>query len=313
MYGGVPQGSILGVLLFNVSTDDLEDDPDDGREFLNSPSDCGDRMVSSRSTGSSDGPHGEDEDYDGVPLLESSTFSDREERSPDPRLNPLAAEFYPGERHCPPAELQSGKECDEVYSKELPLQWEDPPMSVSDGWPESSDYESFYSAVEDLLCSEQGATQPDKRSEDVREESTSPESAGEERAAESFAVSIPIAGARGRPRFRDSPMRCRGPPLMVRDWSYMPGRRNRRRRRNLKKSYSDEGEVMVPTEQNRKKTGLRWKSRPPLTLKFVDDGMLISKAKETAQLRTSTTCPLGFHFDSRPSVHAQIRCGCSGI
>ena len=34
VYGGVSQGSILGILLFNVSTDDLEDDPDDRRELI---------------------------------------------------------------------------------------------------------------------------------------------------------------------------------------------------------------------------------------------------------------------------------------
>ena len=60
----------------------------------------------------------------------------------------------------------------------------------------------------------------------------------------------------------------------------MPGRKNRRRRRNLKKriSYSDEGEQTVPEEPNKKATGLRWKKKKARKFKFVDDGMIVTKA-----------------------------------
>ena len=59
----------------------------------------------------------------------------------------------------------------------------------------------------------------------------------------------------------------------------MPGRRNRRRRRNLLRriNYTDEGEVSIVPEVNKKKTGLRWKAISPRKLKFVNDGMILSK------------------------------------
>ena len=59
----------------------------------------------------------------------------------------------------------------------------------------------------------------------------------------------------------------------------MPGRRNARRRRNLQRriNYTEEGEQLVIKEANKKATGLRWKAWDPVTLKFVDDGMMMSK------------------------------------
>ena len=88
-----------------------------------------------------------------------------------------------------------------------------------------------------------------------------------------------LARERGRPRFRDSPIRSRGPRLTARDWSFMPGRRNKRRLHNLatRISYSDEGEVDVPPEKNKKATGHRWRTREARKLKFVDDGSMVSR------------------------------------
>ena len=92
-------------------------------------------------------------------------------------------------------------------------------------------------------------------------------------------TSTPVAPTRGRPLIRISPVHSRGPRLTNRDWSYMPGRRNKRRRRNLCRRivYSDEDEVDVGPEINKKKTGLRWKQEPVDSKKFVDDGIMISK------------------------------------
>ena len=92
-------------------------------------------------------------------------------------------------------------------------------------------------------------------------------------------TSTPSRPSRGRPTFRQSPISARGPRLMVKDWSFMPGRRNARRRRNLNRkiNYTDEGEVTLVPEKNKNKTGLRWQHVDPLTLKFVDDSMILSK------------------------------------
>ena len=93
-----------------------------------------------------------------------------------------------------------------------------------------------------------------------------------------FAASTPAAGGpTSRPSCADSPVRTHGPRLMARDWSYLPGRRNRRRGVRRRINYSDEGELTVRQEVNKKKTGLRWKSKPPVSLKFVDDNIIMSK------------------------------------
>ena len=79
----------------------------------------------------------------------------------------------------------------------------------------------------------------------------------------------------------------RGPRLTARDWSFLPGRRNRRRRRNLQRKvvYSDEGEISVSPEVNKRATGFRWKARPTRKKKYVDDGIISCKINmQTGQL-----------------------------
>ena len=84
----------------------------------------------------------------------------------------------------------------------------------------------------------------------------------------------PVAGA-AQPDFGSTPIRAEGPKL--RDWSYLPGRRNRRRGMRRRIDYSDEGEITVVQETNKKKTGLRWKAKTPASMKFVDDNIILSK------------------------------------
>ena len=116
----------------------------------------------------------------------------------------------------------------------------------------------------------------------------------------------PGPSSRGRPRFRDSPIRSRGPRLTLRDVSFLLGRRNRRRRRNLNKkviNYSDEGEVFIAEEKNKKKTGLRWKARPPRKLKFVDNGMILAKVNmDSADV---CPCPGGRTVKSKLDLQSQ--------
>ena len=68
-------------------------------------------------------------------------------------------------------------------------------------------------------------------------------------------------------------------------------------------SYSDEGEVSVQPEINKKKTGLRWRAVRPSKLKFVDDGMILTNINmDSATVRT---CPAGGQAKTKHDLQSQ--------
>ena len=69
-----------------------------------------------------------------------------------------------------------------------------------------------------------------------------------------------------------------------------------RRRRNPRRkiNYTEEGEISIRPEKNKKATGLRWKRKDPRTFKFVDDGMTAAK------LNMQTAEQTGLRVEGRP-------------
>ena len=282
VHGGVPQGSILGVMLFNVATDDLEDEATDDRTFVFSESSPGsssspESPFDSSTTSESSSDIRTDEET--APMNEESSRARTSESSSDIWTDeeaPLTNEESP--------RAETGGSSDIDFSGYVWSDEEDAPRQRMGfgGSPERIQGEGSTEVgpptVNDSGNEPLGSGPP--KTEDPPAGLADPDGDDSDEEPSVAATSTPITalGDRGRARIRESPIR-RGPRLSVRDWSFMPGRRNRRRRRNLRKriSYSDEGECTVPLELNKKATGLRWKAKRARKFKYVDDGMIVTK------------------------------------
>ena len=344
VFGGVPQGSILGVLLFNISTDDLEDEELDTRVFHDSTVEETESELTWETAQEPQLPTAGDEPGSDTDrwLLESSnatssSLSYLSPRAPTDtvlsRLDPRARPFFPGppDHDCVPsapvvnitdkllARLHrmdpdvDGAPADKLgVTDELIREqevWEHRRLDPRDSCNDEGKYEQDYLAptLSPIQPVREQSDQPSRSStssldqlgpdlepppdHDVQDQAARlPLSPGSGSASPPRTVraSTPLPGReRRQPRHRESPIHLGGPRLTARDWSFLPWRRNRRRRRNLQKkiSYSDEGETTVPVELNKKKTGLCWTAKKPRSLKFVDDGMILAKINmDSAQI-----------------------------
>ena len=130
------------------------------------------------------------------------------------------------------------------FSQPEPTDWDSPPRGAqrerrlgfgggNESWMHQGDSDNFYYEEEHDGCRPESLRGGQMSRVSSQREATS-QDAG--RASEMFLSSTPKGTLeRGRPECRDSPLRTRGPRLTARDWSYMPGRRNVRRRRNLRR------------------------------------------------------------------------------